>query len=326
MTAKVHSLLNMGIIMAKNKLLVVYNTCGFSGREPVAWYVDCIENIIKQDFDDYKLVISSCGNQLPTIKKLLGTFKKDISYNFINDRITVNMSFNHTVKKCVEEFGEFEGYFYIDSGINFRDNQNILSEAYDLFKSDNHGMVTIQASNDNGFKQWLGVDGFIKNDHFTIPVGRACNLHTQIFSNEIFKAFDDKIIPDIFVAYCTESIFSFLAAAVEQKWVIMKDVVLEHLKSVDGATCGFDHTGAKGDNKNNLFAGLDIYKICKNPEAIASGFGYEEMQGVLYHDPDKYNEDGTAKDPTRLRKFIEANMFLNKSQFDYDQITHRFIK
>jgi len=310
----------------KNKLLVVYNTCGFSGREHVDWYIDCINNLLEQDFQDFKLVVSSCGNRMPVIKKLVSTFKNRVSFNFINDRITVNQSFNHTVKKCVEEFGEFEGYLYIDSGINVRDNKKVLSEAYELFKSDNYGMLTIQASNDNGFKQWIGVDEYVTGENFIIPIGRACNLHTQIFSNEVFKAFDNKIIPDIFVAYCTESIFSFLAAAVKQRWVIMKDMVLEHLKSIDGATCGFDHTGPKGDNKNNLFANLDIYEICKDPEAWESGFGYEEMQGVMHHDPEKYNEKGEVKDPNRLKEFIRTRMFLTKEQFDYGKVVHKFIK
>tara|TARA_R110000824_G_scaffold285090_2_gene473252 strand:+ start:57 stop:992 length:936 start_codon:yes stop_codon:yes gene_type:complete len=310
----------------KNKLLVVYNTCGFSGRENVDWYIDCINNLLSQDFEDFKLVISSCGNRMPTIKKLVATFKDKVSYNFINDRITVNQSFNHTVKKSVEEFGEFEGYLYVDSGINVRDNKNVLSEAYKLFKSSNYGMVTMQASNDNGFKQWINVDGYVTGKNFEIPIGRACNLHTQIFSNDIFKAFDNKIIPDIFVAYCTESVFSFLAAAAKQKWVIMKDVVLEHLKSLDGATCGFNHTGPKGDNKNNLFADLDIYEICKDPEAWESGFGYEEMQGVFLHDPKKYNEDGEVQDPERLKEFIRTRMFLTKEQFDYNKVVHKFIK
>jgi len=305
---------------------VVYNTCGFSGREHVDWYIDCINNLLEQDFQDFKLVVSSCGNRMPVIKKLVSTFKNRVSFNFINDRITVNQSFNHTVKKCVEEFGEFEGYLYIDSGINVRDNKKVLSEAYELFKSDNYGMLTIQASNDNGFKQWIGVDEYVTGENFIIPIGRACNLHTQIFSNEVFKAFDNKIIPDIFVAYCTESIFSFLAAAVKQRWVIMKDMVLEHLKSIDGATCGFDHTGPKGDNKNNLFANLDIYEICKDPEAWESGFGYEEMQGVMHHDPEKYNEKGEVKDPNRLKEFIRTRMFLTKEQFDYGKVVHKFIK
>ena len=311
--------------MEKNKLLVVYNTCGFSGREPVDWYIDCITNLLNQDLDGIKVVVSSCGNSAGTIKKLFAAFGRRVAYNLINDRITVNMSFNHTVAKCVEKFGEFEGYLYIDSGINFRDDQTVLTKAYELFKSDNYGMVTVQASNDNGFPQWIGVDGFVENEDFVIPVGRACNLHTQIFSNEMFKAFDNKIIPDIFVAYCTESIFSFLAAATAQRWVILKDVVAEHLKSVDGATCGFDHTGPKGDNKNNLFANLDIYEICRDPEALASGFGYEEMQGVLHHDRSKYDENGMVEDPERLKEFIRTRMFLTKEQFDYDAVTHKFV-
>ena len=206
--------------MEKNKLLVVYNTCGFSGREPVDWYIDCIKNILAQDLEGTKVVLSSCGNSSETIKKLVSTFGRSISYNLIHDRITVNQSFNHTVAKCVERYGEFEGYLYIDSGINFRQDRTVLSKAYDLFKEGAYGMVTVQASNDNGFPQWIGVDKFVEGEHFLIPVGRACNLHTQIFSNSIFKAFDNKIIPDIFVAYCTESIFSFLAAAVSARWVI----------------------------------------------------------------------------------------------------------
>jgi len=311
--------------MAKNKLLVVYNTCGFSGREPVDWYIDCIKNILAQDLEGVEVVLSSCGNSAVTIKKLVATFGRSIAYNLIHDRITVNQSFNHTVAKCVEKYGEFEGYLYIDSGINFRQDRTVLSKAYDLFKEGDYGMVTVQASNDNGFPQWIGVDGFVENENFVIPVGRACNLHTQIFSNDIFKAFDNKIIPDIFVAYCTESIFSFLAAAVSSRWVILKDVVAEHLKSVDGATCGFDHTGPRGDNKNNLFGGLDIYEICRDPEALASGFGYEEMQGVLHHDPAKYDENGMVQEPERLKEFIRTRMFLSKELFDYNDVKYRFL-
>ena len=106
----------------------------------------------------------------------------------------------------------------------------------------------------------------------------------------------------------------------------MKDLVLEHLKSIDGATCGFNHTGPKGDNKNNLFADLDIYEICKDPEAWDSGFGYEEMQGVFPHDPEKYDENGMVQEPDRLKEFIRTRMFLNESQFDYSAVTHRFVK
>jgi len=309
----------------KNKMLVVYNTCGFSGRENVRWYIDCINNILNQDFVDFEVVLSSCGNSLPVIKALLQTFGKKITYNITKERMTVNQSFNHTVQKCVENYGEFESYLYVDSGVNFRDNKDVLNKAYNLFKSGPYGMVTIQASNDTGFKEWLNIDGPITGKDLVLPIGKACNLHTQLFSNEIFKAYDNKIIPDIFVAYCTESIFSFVAAGAKQKWIILKDLVLEHLKSVDGATSGFSHIGQRGDSTNNLFGGLDIREIVSDPEARDSGFGYEEMQGVFPHDPEKY-ENGLAKDPSRLKEFIRINMFLNKDTLDYDTIKYKFLK
>lgn len=305
-------------------MLVVYNTCGFGRYEKVDWYIDCLKNILNQEFDGFEVVLSSCGNSIPVIKKLLETFGNKISYNLINERITVNQSFNHTVQQCVQRLGKFDSYMYVDSGINFRDNKKVLSEAYDLYKSGPYGMVTIQASNDTGFPEWLNIEGVIK-ENLELPIGRACNLHTQIFSHEIFEAYDNKIIPDIFVAYCTESVFSFVAAGVRQKWVILKDMVLEHLKSVDGATAGFHHIGPKGDSTNNLFGGLDIKQIISDPEARESGFGYEEMQGVFPHDPNKY-ENGFVKDPPRLKEFIRKNMFLGSDAFDYDDVKYRFIK
>jgi len=230
------------------------------------------------------------------------------------------------VKRGVEEFGEFDSYLYVDSGIDFGSNRNVLTEAHDLLRSGPNGMVTIQASNDTGFKEWFGFQGNVTETNFEIPVGRACNLHTQLFSSEIFKAYDNKIIPDIFIAYCTESIFSFVAAGVSQKWLVLKDTVLEHLKSVDGATSGFHHIGPRGDSTNNLFAGLDIREIVKDPEAWESGFGYEEMQGVFPHDPQQYDKDGFAKQPDRLKEFIRKNMFLSEDLFDYKGIRHRFVR
>ena len=312
--------------MVKNKLLVVYNTCGFSGREHVDWYIDCINNILNQDFEDFKVVVSSCGNSKRIKAALLRTFKNKVSYNFTNDRLTVNHTFNHTVQKCVEEFGEFEGYLYVDSGVNFKDNKEVLKKSYELFKSGPYGMVTLQANNDTGFKEWLDIDGTVTEENLEIPIGRACNLHTQIFSNEIFKAYDNKIIPDIFIAYCTESVFSFVAAGANQKWVILKDLVLEHLKSVDGATSGFHHIGSRGDSTNNLFGNLDVREIVSDSEAWDSGFGYEEMQGVFFHDREKYDENGFVKDPERLKEFIRTRMFLDKSMFDYNNIVHKFVR
>ena len=71
--------------MAKNKMLVVYNTCGFGHNEKVDWYIDCLNNILNQDFDEFQVVVSSCGNSVPVIKQLLKQFGTRIAYNFINE-------------------------------------------------------------------------------------------------------------------------------------------------------------------------------------------------------------------------------------------------
>ena len=56
--------------MEKNKILVVYNTCGFGRSENVEWYIDCINSILNQDFDGFHVVLSSCGNSIGVIKRL----------------------------------------------------------------------------------------------------------------------------------------------------------------------------------------------------------------------------------------------------------------
>ena len=58
-------------------------------------------------------------------------------------------------------------------------------------------------------------------------------------------------------------------------------------------------------------------------EGVPFGMGYEELQDIIPHNPDKFNEDGYAKDSS-LRDFIRDYVFLNKDQLDYGKISHTF--
>ena len=51
-----------------------------------------------------------------------------------------------------------------------------------------------------------------------------------------------------------------------------------------------------------------------------------EFAKLLKEEEEMFNEDGTVKDPERLKEFIKTLMFIEKEKFDYDQITHRFVK
>ena len=95
-----------------NKTLVVYNTCGVTGRANDNYYLYAIDSLLKQNFDNYAVAVSSCMNSQATRDTLQSNFKQYISYNFIDELVPVSVSFNHTVLKCIEKYGEDipEGY------------------------------------------------------------------------------------------------------------------------------------------------------------------------------------------------------------------------
>lgn len=310
-----------------NKILVVYNTCGLSGKENVDWYVKCIRSILNQEFEGFKVVVSSCCNTLQTRSAIQKEFGGSVAINCIDAKLPVNMTFNSTVRESIKRFGKFHSYLYVDSGIDFGEDRKVLTDIWERASRDEIGVVTVSASNDNGFNEWFGSGDPITGKDFTVPIGKACNCHTQTFSHKIYEAFEGRIIPDVFAAYCTESVTSFLSAAVDQDWVVMADKILYHLKGahgVDGASLGFNHIGKFGEPWNNLITGKDIREILNDPEAWNSGFGYEECNNIFNHNSEAY-VGNRCKDPERLRKFINDNMFIGKNQFDYDLLPALFV-
>ena len=123
-----------------DKLLIVFNTCGIR-RESPSRYVKHIESILKQDFDNFHFAISSCRNSEECIEYLKLKFKKDISYNVIQDKLPISVTFNDTIEKCVKSFGEFDNYMFIDSGIDFEDNSNIFENYQNRIPKDIESML-----------------------------------------------------------------------------------------------------------------------------------------------------------------------------------------
>jgi len=315
--------------MKNRKILAVYNTCGIKG-DNTEWYVKSIDSLLKQGFGEQKIVLSSCLNSPECFKKIYETFGNKISYCYHGDPHTVNVTFNKTVQECVKHFGEFEGYLYVDSGVIF-DSPHVVQRAYDLYKSGPHAFVSVQVDTDTGFDQ-IGLEHEakdaiqIKENDFVVPLGTACNLHSQIFSNQAYTTFDNKLMPDVFKAYCTESTFSFLCAALQKKWVILKDLVVHHKKGVDGASASVPHWSPVYNNPwNNLLCGRNALDFINDREAIEAGLGYEECNKVMLHDPTKYDDNGYSKNPQKLIEMIKKHFFLTKEELDYDTMRCRFI-
>ena len=320
-----------------SKLYVIFNTCGISGREHVDQYIKSIKSILNQNFPNLRVVISSCLNS-PVVQNLLvKEFEDKVSYNFINEALPVNITFNHSVMKAVESFGPAEGYLYLDSGIDFENDQEVVQKLFSLHKSGPYGMTAGRVDTDAGTYLWFkegssqqdesGQEKLFANGHFVIPVGKTTNLHIQIFDHSIFENYNKRILPDIFASHCTESTFTFVNAAIKKQFIIHKDVLVKHLTSMDGASSGFRPEYARVPGWQHLLpqANKTIFDIINNPEAKACGFGYEECQEIMLHDPKQFDSNGYAKEPERLRKFIIENIYLSEENFKYDQIFHQFI-
>lgn len=309
-----------------NKILSVYNTCGLNKNENVDYYVSALDSFLEQDLPDCDVVISSCMATEETKNLLIAAYKGRISFCFTDEILPVNVTFNHAVKETVKRYGKYDGYLYIDSGVHFKSQPYIISKLYEVFKSGPYAMVSVLSDTDMGFNLWGGQIGrrLQTESVVDIPVGAAVNLHAQIFSNSLLEAYDG-LMPTCFASYCTESVFSFLCAAINEKLVLYKDVMVHHNTGMDGQCAGFsvEEWKAKGnDTSDHPFRIPSIIEMMK--EGHKYGMGYEECHGVLMHDAMQFDENGYCRN-NKLKKFIKERVFLSKELLDYDTINSTFI-
>ena len=326
-------------------LMVVYNVCGLSGKENSATYIKHINSILEQNLEDKKVIFSGCLISKRTFSKVYSVFKDRISYYVTDQKLAVNQSFNHAVLAGIKEFGEFDGYVYVASDVKFTDDLNSLTKLNQRILNEEIGIVSPEIDRDNGYYWWFGFDEseyiwdvFGRDQDFVVPLGSTANLHCAVFSNKIFKEYG-RVLPDVFVSYCSESSFTFLAAAIRQKFVIANDVLCNH-----GVNQGPHHqldgqTQVYGPAWDLVFPGCrSIKEIVESDEARECGFGHEEWvprfihkmnvpndKVYLIHDADQFDDNGLSYD-NRLKQFIKNNLFLDKKTLDYDKIEHKFIR
>ena len=325
------------------KILTVYNTCGIH-KDNTAHYIKTINDILEQEDVDQHVVLSSCLNSMQCFKEIYKTFGKKISYNYFAEAIPVNITFNKTVQECVKKFGNFDGYLYIASDVSFETSKKIIASAANLLKTKKYGIVSVQVDKDGGYHTGLDPEKYvyytpnqsqIKNKDLVVPIGKLCNMHVFLYSHDFYENFNQKIIPDVFKAYCTESTFSFLNAAINKKWVIMKDLFVRHFHQTAtsdfASSCAYFKPGVghvskeNGTTWNNLMCERDALDFINDPEAKECGLGYEELADIMLHNKEAYDEQENALFPDRLKKSINKHFFLTKKEFDYDKIKSRFV-
>jgi len=309
-----------------NKLLVTFNTCGISGKENTDHYIKVIHQLLDQDFDDYRIVLSSCLNSDQTRKQLEQEFSNAISYNYIDEVLPIVVTFNDTVLESVKNYGNFEGYLYVESGLDFISNKYILQELYDCMKLGPYSIVSGMIDTDNGYKEHnldiTNTCGYVK-----IPIGKAVNGHIHIFSNQILQYYN-RCWPDIFGSHSNESVFTFLASALKTNWVLCTKSLIHHIEEMDGPSSGFSPlkwVQQGGQTYNHPFIIPSILDRLVTYENWKFGLGYEEYRSIMMHRPDQFNENGFCVND-QLKEICKTKLFLQPNEFNYNNINHQYIK
>lgn len=304
------------------KLSVIYNICGISKKEDFLQYVKVLNSLKNQNFDDYNIVVSGCMVEDNVLNLLKNTYPDILVVN-VKDVVPVNVSFNATVKTINKTVGPSEGYLYLDYGVSLNKEDN-LQNLYNLFKSGPYSMVSTQTENDNGYHLWFGLGKFhgdesenyklFENGDFVVPVGKCVNLHAQIFSHELYEAYG-KVIPDIFAAYCTESVLSFLNAAIKRQWIISKDIILPHTELAYNCASGFGN----GVNGLDRPFGFNYSILDRIAPGVPHGMGYDESRGLVMHNTSCFDDNGFCTNDD-LKQYIKDYIFLSNEEFNYDEL------
>ena len=316
------------------KALLVYNICGLGNKPSIDHYIKCIDSFLDQDFEDYRVLLSACKSDLELVKALYTKYKNSISYVYHSQVHTVNTTFNKAIQEYVKEKGPAKSYLFVDSGCSFYNPQTnivdrtILKNTYETFKKYNNSIISLQTNSDEAlqtisFKYRYETSNVqVVADDLYVPLGNALNCHVTMFSHEMYKAYNGKLIPDVFRAHCTESTFRYLAAAINTKWYVMKDQQIEHIKAIEGPSTGYPHVSPVHKNTwNNLLYERNALDFITDPEVIKSGIGYEECNSILPHNTEAYDENDMPLDSTNMKKLINKYFFLSKKELDYDDIT-----
>ena len=328
--------------MAKRSL-IVYNICGIR-KDNTKLYPHFINAILSQ-YESFKgeivTVVSGCKTReftLPFLKHLFPS----LDYIEVFDNVPINISMNNAVVKSIEKHGRFDNYTYVaaDALLEGRDTFDGMTDV--MCNNKNIGMYSAQIDIDTCYALGLKLGGgrhgidderariemFKDGTDYTVPVGRACAAHFNIFSDDFVK-FYGKCYPDIFAGYCTESVMTFALAAIKRHWVISKDYNIKHYASMDGPSCGFDPEGHKRKNPktgayDHAFLGGSLMPIFENEYARSIGLGYEECNDIVMHDPSQFDENNFCLND-ELKQYIKENLYLKTDEFDYNKINCRYV-
>jgi hypothetical protein len=315
------------------RILVIYNICGIKFNNLEMWS-NHLQDILNQEYSNFTVAVSGCivSDKSKAELEKLKEKHSNVVFNWIEDKLPVNVTFNHTAQVCTEQLGEFDGYLYVASDVKFGSDTKVIEKLAYLHQNSNSAMTYALVDNDHGLDGWYSdvwsdLDKMLETDHFCINIGRTANMHVILFDKVIYNTFNNKIVPDIFATHCTETTYSYLTAALSKKYVVHnKTVMLGHIGFSDGHSVGFINEIQYNDNlawKHLFRSKISAEERLLNDEAKASGFGYEAHRGLLAHDESMYDENENHIEPEKLLGFLKKAIYLSEDEFDYKTINYK---
>jgi hypothetical protein len=308
----------------KTEIGVVFNTCGISGDFSDR-YIKNLEALLSQK-SRYKIHIiqSDCKSSEECRNKVRTKIGSRILYNYINDKLPVNLTFNFSARKLLEAYPKIEWIVYSESAITLerQDIDKLLSCAADYIGYMS-GLVSLDNNLHPFVQRGLISDGedtnklceTYPNQCIGLDIGDSVSCHLMAINRKVFDEFGGGL-PDIFAGFCSESVLSFIAASLGLIWVVNTKVKVLHEIEGDGRSIGFDPASNRFDR---AFAIPGVQG--RILECVKYGLGYEECSNIIMHDASLF--DGRLPIyQAELRECIKQNLFLQDKEFKYSDIKH----
>ena len=328
--------------MVHKDLLIVYNTFGsdnpneyIKGLNSIFWHID--KNNLQ---DDVRVVVSSVLNQDKCINTLLKTFGNKLKIFKYDFRWPVQVSCNKTILSSENEFNEqYEGYFYISSGILLPEIEDLLPRIIKKNNTGEYGLIQLQVPNDQDggmtslrerFREWFPNQHLDRDNDFLISVGDYCNFHLGIYNRRL-KEFYGVPITDVYGTGGMESALSYTSYALRLKNIMLNDSMCTHNPGSDKVIYGsnLDYEKTK-QIEHGLLWGRTNDIFLNDFEGIDAGLGnypgpyWGLPLVVLPHRIDKYDENFLSTDE-RLKYSVKRCYFTNETELKYNEIKYTLI-
>lgn len=323
----------------EKSLIIVHNICqiGFLNyshelSSQLEYWIKTVQSLLDQDYKNYKIVISGCMVKPESKIALINRFGNKICYNFIDKIYTHNITFNKTIEKMVNHYGEHDGYIWIDSGIHCVGHRNVLSEINIRLKTNRYGIINIETETDAGWDMILGpgVKSYnFQGKDFIQPLKTCIPLHFACFSNELKKVYD-RLLPDVWRVGGNEFILPYMSATINKQTVIIKDLKVHHALGFNGGGSGFPAPANEYQQCDFLF-GLTIQNVINKDEMRKTGMGFDDLDwGVhseahVIHNPELFTNEEFAIKHEELKNYILTYFYLPSNLLDYNSINCQFI-